>query len=342
MNDLQQKWRLGKSFFHSWLAYTRDSTPQPFSASFVVTNRCNIHCSYCNFPNLNPAQLDLKSIERLFLQLVQIKVMRLGILGGEPLMRPDIGKIIDLAKKMKFFVSLNSNLLLYEKNRHKLELVDLFFTSLDGNSETHQRNRGFQHYDQILAALETITTSGKPAIAICVITENNLDQVPFLIEQAVQRRFKLHFQPQCGDTEIVRGKLSSSVSNKTLQSFWKDLLKAKQAGAPIASSTAYLRFLSRWEDFQVSAKFDPQQRCAAGRGFLFIDPQGNAYPCAYTQGKVAPISLLENSWQESFSKKTPCTTCSVGPMLEFNLLFQKPIVSAWNALNFLNPSSSIQ
>ena len=42
-------------------------------------------------------------------------------------------------------------------------------------------------------------------------------------------------------------------------------------------------------------------------------------------------ALFWQDWREVWSRKTPCTRCSVGPMLEFNLLFQRPFSSALQA-----------
>src|SRR5262249_15533026 len=100
----------------------------------------------------------------------------------------------------------------------------------------------------------------------------------------------------------------------------------------IVSSTPYLQFLSRWDDFFVSSYYDTAERCAAGRGFLYVDPQGNAYPCAFTQGRTAPVNLLTHDWRKAWSGETPCTRCSVGPLLEFTLLFRSPLGAAREAL----------
>ena len=41
---------LGYAYGASLLAYMVDGTPRPFSATFAVTNRCNLRCGYCNCP----------------------------------------------------------------------------------------------------------------------------------------------------------------------------------------------------------------------------------------------------------------------------------------------------
>ena len=64
-----------------------------------------------------------------------------------------------------------------------------------------------------------------------------------------------------------------------------------------------------------------------------MDSSGFAFPCPYTKGHVEGVNLLQQSWKDGFNANTPCTECIVGPMLEFNLLFQKPIQASIGALS---------
>jgi MoaA/NifB/PqqE/SkfB family radical SAM enzyme len=165
-------------------------------------------------------------------------------------------------------------------------------------------------------------------IAICVVTEHSIAHADALLGQAEAIGYRMHFQPQCVDTDVVRGGVSDAVSNERFRNFWRSLLEQKRRGRPIVSSTPYLEFLSRWEDFSISAYYAPGVRCAAGQGFLYVDPHGKAYPCVYVKGKTTGVDLLANGWREAWDRKTPCTICTVGPMLEFNLLFQRPLAAA--------------
>ena len=75
-----------------------------------------------------------------------------------------------------------------------------------------------------------------------------------------------------------------------------------------------------------------QTRCPAGHGYIYIDPQANAFACAYTKGQTPPVNLLANDWRESWDRQNPCTRCTVGPMLEFNLLFQRPLTAVLESI----------
>ena len=323
---------MGAAYAMSLLAWWSGGRARPFSASFAVTNRCNLRCHYCNTPFLDPEDLPLDKIAVLFGRLRRAGVKRLGLLGGEPLMRKDIGEIIALGRRMGFYVSINSNLNLYARRPEAFDEVDLVFTSLDGDAEAHRRNRGERSYDGVVDAIRDLVRRRKPLIAIAVVTEHNLDQPEHLLRQAEELGFRVHFQPQCSDTDIVRGAIPEDLSDDRLRAFWTHLLEQKRKGRPVASSTPYLAAQARWPSFKVSAFLDPDARCAAGRGFLYVDPQGRAYPCAYTKGKAPPVDLLTQDWAEAFPGSTPCTECNVGPMLEFNLLFRRPFTTSLAAL----------
>jgi len=322
------KLALGYAYGTSLLAYMVDGPPRPFSATFAVTNRCNLRCSYCNCPFIDPTSLDLPRIDVLFGRLRDMGVRRLGLAGGEPMMRRDLGDIVAMAKARGFYVSLNSNLTLYDRHPERIALADLVYTSLDGDQASHVAGRGEGSYDGVMAAIRELVGSGKPVIAICVVTEHTIGHADALLRQAEATGFRMHFQPQCVDTDVVRGAVPDSVSNEQFRAFWRGLLEAKRRGRPIVSSTSYLEFLSRWNDFGVSAYYAPEVRCAAGHGFLYVDPLGKGYPCVYVKGKTTPVDLLATDWRAAWDRKTPCTVCTVGPMLEFNQLFQRPLSAA--------------
>src|SRR5262245_58399993 len=133
---------LGYAYGTSLLAYMVDGPPRPFSATFAVTNRCNLRCSYCNCPFIDPSNLELPQIDVLFGRLRDLGVRRLGLAGGEPMMRRDIADIVAMGKARGFFVAVNSNLTLYDRHPERLAQVDLVYTSVDGDAAAHVAARG--------------------------------------------------------------------------------------------------------------------------------------------------------------------------------------------------------
>lgn len=325
--------QLGVAYAQSLYAYHTNASPRLFSASFVVTNKCNLRCVYCNFPNIKAKELTLDEIDVLFTKFKKMGVLRLGLLGGEPLVRKDIGDILSLAKKKGFFITLNTNLLLYKRFKDLLNPVDYFLTSLDGTPEKHLANRGKQDYDTIIEAIRDIVKDKRKVTAICVITDTDKTSVEYLLDLAKREKFDIHFQPE-GYDAVVAGRMAPDVmEQQAIKEFWLYLLERKKQGAPITTSNGYLKYVSNWENHKLTAIYDPATKCAAGRGFLFVDTEGMAYPCCYTKGRMEGIDLMKYDWNEKFDLTTPCTKCIAGPFLEYNLLYEKPVSSSLAALS---------
>jgi hypothetical protein len=121
--------------------------------------------------------------------------------------------------------------------------------------------------------MRDLVARGKDLIAICVVTEHSFAQSEFLLAQAEEVGFRVHFQPQCLDTENVRGAVSESITNQQFRAFWRSILEQKKRGRPIISTSAYLQYLSEWNDFSISAFYDAAASCPAGRGYFYIDPR---------------------------------------------------------------------
>jgi len=321
-------WRLGWAVARSLTSYKLEGAPRPFSATFAVTNRCNLRCRYCNTPFLDPHHLSLAEIEVVFQRLKKLGVVRLGLAGGEPLVRTDIADIVTLAKSLGFWVQLNSNLNLYQRHEALFDDVALVYTSLDGTLEHHREARGESALNGTIEAIRSLRGRGIPVIAICVVDTHNLDDADYLLEQAAQLDIHVHFQPRCLETDLFRGEYDADLDNQKLRGFWRHLAALRSTNTRIASTGLYLEHLSTWDDFRELAVPAAEMRCAAGAGFLYVDPLGNAYPCAYTKGKVPAVNLVREEWRVPTHDNMPCNDCAAGPLVEFNVLFRRPLRAA--------------
>ena len=261
------QWRLGWAFARSLASYQFGGPPRPFSATFAVTNRCNLRCRYCNTPFLDPHHLSLTEIEQLFSRLKKLGIARLGLAGGEPLVRDDLGEIVALAKAHGFWLSLNSNLNLYHRHEALFDHIGLVFTSLDGTFEHHRQGRGAKALDGLIDAIRSLRARRVPVVAICVVDAHNVDDADFLCAQAAELDMRIHFQPRCTDTEIVRGEYAEDMDNERLRAFWRRLRERRAGNARIASTALYLEHLEGWPDFRRAAVMATGTRCAAGIGF---------------------------------------------------------------------------
>ena len=127
---------------------------RPLNVTLTTTTRCNFTCAYCKIWEREDNELTTVQIEDLIEQLSCLGTQRLGLTGGEPLLREDIGHLIDYATSQGIFVSLNTNGSLVEKKIRELRNLDLITLSLDGEEAVHNLHKRDDAYSQVMRAIE--------------------------------------------------------------------------------------------------------------------------------------------------------------------------------------------
>jgi MoaA/NifB/PqqE/SkfB family radical SAM enzyme len=126
---------------------------QPLSVSYTVTNRCNKKCAYCKVWDTKEKELGTEEALGIIDELGEMGCQRLGLTGGEPLLRKDIGEIIGRAKEKGIFTGLVTNGSLVPKRIEELKELDLLQVSLDGPKEVHDKHRGKGAYKEAIKAI---------------------------------------------------------------------------------------------------------------------------------------------------------------------------------------------
>jgi MoaA/NifB/PqqE/SkfB family radical SAM enzyme len=330
MGKIFETFSAGTHFLRSYVDYKVRHRPRPISAAFAVCNRCNLTCRYCNSPFLTDRELTLTEINLLFKNLKRAGVFRLGLTGGEPLLREDLGEIISASNSYGFFTSINSNLLLYADKQEIFEKIKFVFTSLDGPPEVHEKSRGPGSSKDVMYAISDLRRRRKNVVAITVVTESNIDSIEELVSHAEKNDFKLHFQPRASaspETDVTRGTYSERFENATYRAAWQKILDLKKQSRHIASSKRYLETIIAWQNYRKTKDRAGQNHCAAGYGYIYIDSAAKAYPCCLVKSTVRGIDMLQEDWRTAFDGKKPCNTCIAGPYLQFNLLYHEPLAS---------------
>lgn len=81
--------------------------PLPIEIIIEITGRCRQVCSYCTGPRL--PDVPFKDIQSTMDEAAGLGIKAIRVTGGEPLLHPDIRKILTYAKKRKFDVILNTS-----------------------------------------------------------------------------------------------------------------------------------------------------------------------------------------------------------------------------------------
>ena len=149
-----------------------------------VTRKCNLKCLYCLSDSGPKAEYGLTTKEAIKLidGLGKIGVNRLDFTGGEPLMRKDLGILIDRAKKNKINTIVTTNtLLLNEKNIEDLKKADLIQISIDGPKEIHDEQRQGIVFDKMIKNIKLLKKSDCKIRLNSFIYNDNKKYVEYLM-----------------------------------------------------------------------------------------------------------------------------------------------------------------
>lgn len=155
-----------------------DHLTGPLAVHLEVIGACNLSCSHCFADPLprNRGLLTLTEMDTLFGDLSAMGTFRLGLTGGEPLMRRELLDIVDAATAHDLHPCLTTNGLLLDeewaRGLGRRELVWLN-VSLDGaTAATNDAVRGAGTFDAVVARLKALRGTLRFTLAFTVMRHN--------------------------------------------------------------------------------------------------------------------------------------------------------------------------
>ena len=318
----------------------------PLVLSLTVTNRCNLRCIYCYGAYYDrdikdfPAEVWFKLIN----EAADMGTMLVHLEGCEPLLRPDIGGIIDAVKKRGMICRMNSNGLLVPKRLDDIAALDSLCISLDGDAESNDRNRGSGTYAKIVEGIQAAKKKGIPLFTSTVLTKNNIDTGA--IESVLELSKKIGFAAQFSFLyEQTTTRLSNSafyLEESSIRDALKKLIGYKKKGYPVFYSYATYHNALNWPVSYAQKRFyrdNPPPggykyiACYMGRLMCFVDGDGLVYPCGEHIGNFPALNFLEvgfkKAW-ENVGKKKDCLACYNTCFNEYNQIFHCRPSVLWN------------
>ncbi|XVQ06918.1 pyrroloquinoline quinone biosynthesis protein PqqE [Spirillospora sp. CA-255316] len=161
----------------------------PWALLAEVTHACPLHCPYCSNPLelvRTSAELTAQEWARVFEQAADLGIVQAHISGGEPLLRPDLPRLVAAAHAAGIYTQLvTSGLgLTAERLRELMEAgTDSVQLSLqDARRPGSDLIAGRDSYTAKEAAAEVIRAAGVPFGLNVVLHRHNLDNLQEIIE----------------------------------------------------------------------------------------------------------------------------------------------------------------
>lgn len=302
----------------------------PLIVLFNITNRCNLKCAYCfgQYYNRDSEELTTKEICEVVDQLAELGTRRIGIGGGEPLLRDDLGDIVGYIKNKNIEVGINTNGILLTQKISGIKDADSICISLDGEEEVHDFYRGKGSFKKAMEAIDCCRSNSIETHVSSVITKKNFRSIPFLIELAKKKGLLLQFSflyGQFGAPE--NNNYPQGLSESEYKEVCKVLIALKEKGGPIFYSRNTYRNILNWPDYGLERIVGQEPsfkhvKCYAGRYFCHIEANGNVFPCACPDGKKA-MNCRRVKFSEIFNNLNhhECNACLWACYNEYNLLF---------------------
>jgi Fe-coproporphyrin III synthase len=149
-------------------------------------DRCNLACSHC-YSASSPLKQTILPVEPLIEALGCLRregYEVISLSGGEPLLYPDLPRLIAASKAMGFHIgAITNGFRVTPHYRSLVESLDAIAVSFDGMEALHNRIRGNPRaWAVALRALEYLGEIGKPAAAAFTVSNQSLADVPDFVE----------------------------------------------------------------------------------------------------------------------------------------------------------------
>jgi len=308
----------------------------PLAVGWDITYRCNLQCKYCGAWEKKVKELDTKTVLSVIddLSTMGTKVMKFS--GGEPLLREDLGEIIDFCKRKKMRVLINSNGTLFEKEFWKIIKADEVEISLDGPRDIHDAIRGRGVHDKVIKAIEICKDANMNLVLCTVISKFNISHIPYMLDIAKKYKIGIYFQPadqnlstnSCKDIRSL-----FSPDEKDYKKVINFLIEEKLKGYEfISHSITGLKHLYHWPNHRNIG-------CLVSRLIFSIQPDGKTFICSgfpNYQEYLTPVSANIKESFDNLSLPHCCEECWCSSLSEINLLKNlkmDSILSMWKRFN---------
>lgn len=292
-------WNRYLSAFSSMLR-SSVKTHTPFFLAHAMTFGCNSRCKSCTYwKNTYRMNEDMSTedVYRLLDEAYDAGMRGYYMFGGEPLIRRDIGKITDYAKRKGFITVMNTNGSLLEKKAAELKNLDFAFVSIDYHNDYDDVIRGRPGtFNEVINGLKALKRSSRTWIAfVTTISRMNWDTIEPMAKLAQDLGIGISYNSieQSLDfgltTEETTPNFSVGLSDEKLHEFYRKLQEIKAAGYPLMETDIVLR------DFVNQVPW----KCHFPKMFVYVTPDKQIYNCDYTYA----YDLRKGSFGDYFSSE---------------------------------------
>lgn len=302
----------------------RPSFERPVQVHLSVTDRCFLPCLHCDIWKNEAEDLPEGVWSGVIDDLARwLGPASMNFVGGEPLLRKDLERLMARATRLGFTVSFNTNgWLLTEKRARALSDagVEIAYVSLDGIEEAtvdHTRGRAGS-WRKAVEACDHLDAVPNPRVVIaCVLNGENAAEIPRLLAWAKGRGYQLVVQPLYQnfgnvpyDPDWWRTSPLWPRDLGAIDTAIDALIDERRGACQVCNSVEQLEAFRRYFHSPGVAN---GQVCKAGHSDIAFDPAGNVRLCYFLEpvGNVREARDLPRIWNavETMRRRQAVHTC---------------------------------
>jgi mycofactocin biosynthetic radical S-adenosylmethionine protein MftC len=277
-----------------------DHLTGPLAVHLEVIASCNLGCTHCFAgelprPDNRPGQrLSLDEIGGLFRQMAGLGSFRLGLTGGEPLLRRDIFEIIDLALEHGLAPCITTNgLLITEQIAREFGRRDLVWlnVSLEGaTAQTNDAVRGPGTFAQVMDRLAVLREHARFTLAFTIM-RTNLGEIEACARLA---------DAVGADTAVFRPLYPVGTARQHLE-LMPTFAEYSTALGQLAMMDADVRHIDPFSPFsrrQSQSVIQQNYGCGAGNLVCSISVSGEVNPCSFLGPEFVAANVRDQSLAE--------------------------------------------
>jgi MoaA/NifB/PqqE/SkfB family radical SAM enzyme len=296
----------------------------PLSVHLTVTRRCDALCATCAVPLAHRKELDTREMIALIDALARAGTVRVGLGGGEPLVRDDLAVIVDRCAEHRMWTTLETNGHRWPERADELAKLGRLMIAYDGPREAHEANREPGSHAKVMRALADASRRGVDLHTVTTLTRHNLDALPHVLDVADAFGLVADFQV-LGPLLPNAGARALAAPGDALRKALRWLLEAKLAGRRVGNTEKSLRYLLTWDDFARPESSAPHEdlHCLAGQLYCAIDADGVVAPCPLQLGRFPGRGVRAGGFAAAFEalRDNACKACTATALTEYNYLY---------------------
>ncbi len=275
----------------------------PLLAQVVVTRRCNLACGYCNeYDDFSPPVPLTALIERVD-RLAELKTAAITFTGGEPLLHPDLDRVIAASRRHGMITTMITNGFKLSRawidrlNDADLQGMQISIDNLEPDAVSMKSLRSVEGKLELLSKHARFKVNVNSVMGV---TDDRTEDVVTVARTAA----KYGLQHSVGVLHDHTGMLKP-LSPAQMQAY----RQVTEISPSIVHSLNYWLFQKNLMQGRPN-----DWKCRAGARYLYVTEDGNVHWCSQQRGNPG-ISLLDysrNDLRREYDTEKSCSpTCTL-------------------------------